>query len=119
MCIVVNYFKLGDTWYLDLPEYLETPGARDEDLERIGSFHEFLEFASSGNATSLRFEFIEQATSDADLLILSGSPGDGSGVYYHLKEFKGQNLDIELWFNQVIYHFTETPPERLYIRQVP
>jgi hypothetical protein len=117
MCCVVNYYKLGDTWYLDLPEYLEKPGAHEDDLERIGSFHDFLEIAANGKH-NLKFEINEQASGDSDLLQLSGSPGDLSGAYYHLKEFKGHHIDIELWFNQVIYYFVETPPERLFIKEL-
>lgn len=116
MCCVVNYYKLGDTWYLDLPKYLERPGANEDDLERIGSFHDFLELASEGKS-SLNFEIDDRPSDGADFLELSGSPGDGLGAYYYLKNYKGQDMDMELWFNQVIYHFVETPPERLYIKE--
>jgi hypothetical protein len=117
MCVIVNYYKLGDIWYLDLPEYLEKEGSHEEDLERVGAFHDFLEHASQGKHT-LKFQFDKQTSEDADVLQLSGSPGDDSGAYYYLKEFKGHPIDAELWFNQVIYHFVETPPEKLYIKEL-
>lgn len=117
MCIEVNYYKIGSRWYLDLPEYLEKPDAHEEDLERIGSFRDFLELASGGNSV-LKFEINEESSAGADLLQLSGTPGDDAGAYYLLKNFNGKQLDIELWFNQVIYHFVDTPPENLYIKQL-
>ena len=117
MCIIVNYYKLGDTWYLDLPEYLEKEGTYEEDLERIGSFHDFLELAAQGKQ-ALRFEIDEQPKEAASLLQLTGVTGDDEGAYYHLKEFNGEQVDLELWFNRVIHHFVETPPGQLYIRQL-
>jgi hypothetical protein len=117
MCIVANYYKLGNTWYLDLPEYLQKPGAHEEDLERIGAFHDFLEIASDGKPV-VKLEITNESSDNADILQLSGFPGDDSGAYYYLKEFNGQHIDLELWFNQVIYHFVEKPPEKLYIKQL-
>jgi hypothetical protein len=117
MCAIVTYYKLGGNWYLDLSGYLEKEGACEEDLERIGSFADFLELAAEGRS-SLQFEITDKVSEDADILQLSGSAGDDSGAYYHLEQFRGQPVDIELWFNRVLYHFVDTPPERLYIRQI-
>lgn len=117
MCIVVNYFKMGESWFLDLPEYLDKEGTSTEDLERIGSFREFLEIASRGK-TKLSFELNDEHSDGADILTLSGNSGENSGLYYHIHQFQGKHIDLELWFNHVIYHFVDTPPERLYIKPV-
>jgi hypothetical protein len=117
MCAILTYYKLGGSWYLDLPGYLDKEGAHEEDLERIGSFADFLELAAAGRS-SLQFEITDKASEDADVLEQSGSAGDDAGSYYHLQQFRGQDVDIELWFNRVLYHFVDKSPERLYIRQI-
>jgi hypothetical protein len=116
MC-VINYYKLGPKWFLDLPEYLETKGTSPEDLERIGSFHDFLQWCSQDKDEvffDLRFDFFE----GADILQLTGNSGGRTGAYYHIDGLNGKELNMELWFNSVTYHFCESFPERIYIKQI-
>jgi len=117
MCIVVSYYKLGDSWYLDLPEYLEQGAASEGDLERIGAFRDFLELASEGKS-SVKFQIDNQPSAGADVLELAGFTGGRSGAYYCIKQFREKKVDLELWFNQVIYHFVDMPPEKLYIKEL-
>jgi hypothetical protein len=117
MHAVISYYKIGGIWYLDLPEYLEKQGSHEEDLEGIGSFHDFLELAADGKS-HIRFEITAQSSTDTDLLQLTGSSGSNSGAYYSLHKYRGQTVDLELWFNKVIYYFVQSPPEKLYIREL-
>lgn len=115
MC-TISYYKVGNQWFLDFPEYLEQGTA--EDLERIGSFHDFLELAAAGQST-VHFKMAVTPFEGADLLILVGSSGEQTGGYYYLQSFQGKPLDIELWYNGVIYQFTQKElPQKLYIQQL-
>ncbi|MGN6164634.1 MAG: DUF6717 family protein [Flavisolibacter sp.] len=115
MC-TISYYKVGNQWFLDFPEYLEQGTA--EDLERIGSFHDFLELAAAGQST-VHFKMAVKPFEGADLLILVGSSGEQTGGYYYLQSFQGKPLEIELWYNGVIYQFTQKElPQKLYIQQL-
>jgi hypothetical protein len=114
MC-VVSYYKLGGQWFLDLPDYLQQ--GCGSDLERIGSFHDFLQFTAAGKP-NVSFEFGLHPFEGADELVLLGSSGEQTGGYYHLHSFQGTVLDLELWFNNVLYYFINntTLPPYLYIK---
>ena len=111
-----TYYKLGRRWYLDLPEYIEQ-GGNPDDLERIGAFHEFLEFAAKGE-TTLAFQMDVQPFADADCLELTASTGERSGGYYHLGFFEGQAVDLELWINTVIFFVQPSLPQRIYLKKI-
>jgi len=117
MC-VVSYYKLGGQWFLDLPDYLQQGSAAD--LERIGSFHDFLQL-TAGERHNVSFEINLHPFEGADELVLLGSSGEQTGGYYHLHCFRGVVLDLELWFNNVLYYFLNntTLPPRLYIKHLP
>ena len=110
----VAYYKIGTKWYLDLPEYLEKGDA--DDLERIGSFHDFLEMVSDKNDL-VKFEMDTEPFEGADELKLIASTSKKSGGYYYINSLHGKKIDLELWFNSVIYYRQATLPEKIYIRQ--
>ena len=111
MC-TITYYKMGRQWFLDLPDYSGHP----DDLERIGSFHEFLELAARGE-TTLAFNMDIVPFEGAAVLDLTGSSGDQSGGYYHLSLFEEQPVDLELWYNKVIYFFYKELPPRLFLKR--
>lgn len=113
----VTYYKLGHRWFLDLPEYIHD-GGDPEQLERIGAFHDFLEWAARGE-TTVAFYMDEQPFEGADTLELTGSSGDRTGGYYHLHSFEGTPVDFELWYNSLLYIQHGSLPPRLYIRRAP
>jgi hypothetical protein len=113
----VTYYKMGTQWFLDLPDYLDK-GGDSENLERIGSFCDFLEYAAEGQNTVV-FHMDVNPFDGADVLELTGSTGDNSGGYYHISSLNGRMVDFELWFNTIIYEGQKTLPEKIYIRKVP
>jgi hypothetical protein len=113
----LTYYKMGNRWFLDLPEYIEHGGDSD-DLERVGAFHDFLEMVAEGE-TTLVFQLDGHPFEGADVLELTGSTGGGTGGYYHLKTFEGREIDMELWFN-IIFHINQQGLlPRYYIKRVP
>lgn len=111
---VATYYKIGATWFLDYPEYLENEGDI-EDLERIGGFGEFLELAAHGASTvNLQIDYVP--FDGADVAELTGSSGEHSGAYYHLHTFQGQPVHIEIWLNDMIYINHKQPPEKIFFK---
>lgn len=117
MC-VLSYYKLGNNWFLDLPDYLEKPGAYADDLECIGSFHDFLEWLASGRE-AIRLQISTERFDGAEVLVLTGDTGDQSGGYYYIGTFDQTTVDLELWVNRVIYFFVDKLPEHLFVKPLP
>jgi hypothetical protein len=111
----VTYYKFGSKWFIDCPDYIDKGGNAD-DLEKIGSFHEFLEFASQGETTVV-FLLNETPFDHADVLERTGFSGDDTGGYYQITSFNSQPVDFELWFNEVCITEKQHLPERFYIRK--
>lgn len=111
----VTYYKFGNLWFVDCPEYLEK-GGKAENLEKIGSFHDFLEFVAQGE-TTLVFHMSDAPFDDSDILERTGCSGDGSGGYYQISSFKNVPVDFEIWFNDVLLSSFGRFPERLYINK--
>lgn len=110
-----TYYKMGNHWFLDLPEYIEKGGDSD-DLERVGAFHDFLEMISAGE-TTLVLQLDTQPFEGASVLELTGSAGPGTGGYYHLHTFEGRIFDFEIWFNILSSLELHGLPPRLYIKR--
>jgi hypothetical protein len=113
---MVTYYKFGNRWFLDLPEYIEQ-GGDEEDLERVGAFHDFLELAAQGEDTVV-FQIDTQFFDGADSAVLTGSSGENTGGYYRITSFNDQPVDFELWFN--LFHFIKQPelPQMVYFKQI-
>ena len=109
----LTYYKLGRQWFLDLPEYADNP----EDLERIGSFRDFLDMAAEG-ATTLHFRISAEKFEGANVLTFTGSSGAQTGAYYHLEQYEGRPVDMELWYNKVLYRYSPEAPQKLYLKRI-
>lgn len=111
---IATYYKIGASWFLDHPEYLENEGDI-EDLERIGGFHDFLELAANGSST-VHLQIDYQPFEGADVARLSGTSGDQSGAYYLIPTFHGKPVNIEVWINNMIYMNQKQLPEKIYFK---
>lgn len=112
----VSYYKLGSRWYLDAPEYLEQGGS-EEDLECVGAFGDFLELAAEGGITVV-LQLDAEPFEGSDHFDLVGSSGNKSGGYYRLRSFRGQEMDLELWFNTMIYLQHARLPQTIFVKRV-
>lgn len=101
---------------MDLPEYIDQGGDPD-DLERIGAFHDFLEQAAAGQ-TTVAFLMDTQPFEGADRAELTGSSGGKSGGYYYIPSFEGKPVDLELWFNTVLYIIQPELPQQVYFKKI-
>lgn len=112
----VTYYKFGNRWFLDLPEYIERGGDPD-DLERIGAFHDFLEIIA-GDKGTVNFLMDNQPFEGADYFELVGSSGGNSGGYYRAHFFNGEPMEMELWFNTLLYFSSSEMPEKIYFKKI-
>jgi hypothetical protein len=112
----VTYYKFGNRWFIDLPEYVEQ-GGDAEDLERIGAFHDFLELAAAGETTVI-FQMDVQPFEGAEVAELTGTSGGNTGGYYHLSYLEGKPVDVELWFNTILYVDQTELPEKIYFKKM-
>lgn len=110
--LTVTYYKIGGRWYLDAPEYLKEGGNPDA-LERIGNTYDLLEYAALGRS-SVQLLLHTEPFEGAEEAILVESTGEKSGGRYWLHTFKGQVVDIELWINELIYHYHKELPAKIY-----
>ena len=113
---IVTYYKFGSRWYMDFPAFIEK-GGDPEDLERIGAFHDFLEYASQGKSTVV-FEISAQPFEGADEAILTGTSGGNSGGYYSITSFNNKPMEFELWLETNLYIHQEELPKSVYFKQV-
>lgn len=112
----VNYYKIGNRWYLDYPPHIEA-GGDPEELERIGYFHEFLEHVAGGDSFVV-FLMSTEPFEDADVMTFTGSSGDNTGGYYYIERFQNKVLGYELWMNTILYHQQQELPEKIFIKRV-
>lgn len=112
----VTYYKIGKRWYLDAPDYIAHGGEAD-DLERIGAFHDFLELAAEG-ASTVVFSMDTGAFDEADFFELVASSGGQTGGHYRLYSFQGRPVDLEVWFNAMIFTDQTTLPQRIYFKKI-
>lgn len=112
---ILTYHKFGGKWFLDYPEYLES-GGEEEDLERIGGYRKLLELVSEDNQNAsllISFEPFE----GGEEAVLTGSSGGHSGGYYQLRRFMGQEVELELWVNKMIYRCCDDLPRRFFLKK--
>lgn len=112
----VSYYKIAGRWYLDASGYADA-GVKEEHLESIGAFHDFLELAADGGSTVV-FHMDAKPFDGADRFDFVDSSGGDSGGYYYIGSFRGQQVDLELWFNTMIYIGRTAMPKTIYFRRV-
>lgn len=112
----VTYYKFGNRWFLDMPEFLEK-GGDEEQLERFGAFHDFLDWMAAGEETLL-FHMDSAPFEGADVFELVGSSGGHTGGYYRLTSYQGQPVEYELWFNTLLYLTQASLPAKIFFKKV-
>lgn len=112
----VIYYKLGDRWYVDLPDYVEEDRNLD-DLERVGAFHDFLDFAAEGQQEVV-FHMDLSPFEGADVFEYMGAAGENMGAYYQVRTFDGRPVDFELWSNEVLNWTYGRPPEKIFFKRI-
>lgn len=111
----ITCYQMGTRWFLDLPDFVDGDNDPD-DLERVGSFCDLLELAADGTSTVV-FQLDSRPFDGADVLELSGTSGGDTGAYYHLRFFKGNPVDLELWLDGPMLQNPHEPPQQMFIKK--
>jgi hypothetical protein len=108
----VTYYKIAGRWYLDNPDYLEK-GGNPDNLERIGVVYDLLEQAAQGRS-SVQLVLDTKPFEGAEEAVLIESSGAHTGAHYLLHSISGQRVDLEIWINELIYHYHDELPPTIY-----
>jgi len=110
--LTVNFYKIANRWYLDNPEYVAMGGTPDS-LECIGSLADLLELAAAGKS-AVQLVLHTEPFEGADEAVLTNTSGEQSGAYYHVTILNGQEVEAEVWVNQLIYYYYPELPKKIY-----
>jgi len=111
-----KFYKTGDEWFVDLPEYLEKGGSH-ADLQMVEGADEMLEIMSDGQKRVM-VKISNTRFDDADLLVLKEKCElpKGGGIYL-MKEFEGKKIDLKLWLCKVIDFVFGEIPTQLFVKR--
>jgi hypothetical protein len=107
-----KFNKEGGSWYIVLPDY---PGPK-ADLQMVAGADTMLDVMAQGKE-SVELLVSETPVSFFDELVKLDKNDLGSGAYYNLQNYQGQELNHEMWLCDVTkFIFGDFPP-RLFIKQ--
>ena len=104
-----KFYKTGGEWFVDLPEYLEKRGIK-EDLQMIEGADKMLEIISNGEEEVI-LSMSKENFRNADVLILKekSENSKGGGIYF-MEQFENKKIDLTIWLCKVIeFAFGEIP----------
>jgi len=111
-----KFYKNGEEWYIDLPDYLEAGGSIGE-LQMIEGADIMLDVIAGTDDTVTLFISTEMFEG-ADVLILKEKcdPIKGGG-YYFLAEFEGRTLNQLMWLCGVTAYVLGDIPPNIYLKR--
>ena len=106
-----KFYKTGDEWFVELPEYLEQGGSQ-ADLQMVEGADEMLEIMSEGEPEVI-VRMLNERFDGADILILKEKCElPKAGGMYLMEQFEGKKIDLILWLCKVTeFVFGELPPQ--------
>lgn len=110
--LTLTYYKIGTQWFLDNPEFIDA-GGHPSELECIGGLAELLDQAACGQI-SVQLIVDLQPFVGADEACLVDTSGEDTGAYYRVKLLNGQELDLDIWFSDMIYRYFPVLPSKIY-----
>jgi hypothetical protein len=111
-----KFIKTGNSWYIDLPEYLEQ-GGNPGDLQMVDGADKMLDMMAGENE-AVELMIGKETFEGADMLILTEKcePYIGGG-YYLMKEYDGQKINQRMWLCAVTeFVFGDIPPKIFVMR---
>jgi predicted RNase H-like HicB family nuclease len=106
----IRFYKESDNrWYADLPDF---PGLKAE-LEMVCGADTMLEYFAEGeNVVRMHFELNHYEGSD--IITLKEQHDEGAGATYHLKTYRGIDLNLDLWLCDVTKFVFGYFPKNIY-----
>ena len=127
----MGFYKENNLWFADIPEFLEQGLGMKANLLMVDGSDRFLDFLSN-NGTSVRIQLSTQPFEGSEAMLrkiniglnrailesVGHAPVD-YGAYYHVKSYKDQVLNHQLWLCPVTeYVFAGEYPNEIYIKVV-
>ena len=111
--LAFHFYKIAGEWFLDDPDYLEA-GGDPANLEVVDGMKDLLEFVAK-DRSAVKLVAALEPFEEAEEMVLIGSSGGNSGGYYWLQSLKGQVVEQEFWVNELIYHYFNQLPTKMYV----
>jgi hypothetical protein len=112
---IYTFKKEAGSWYIDLPEYLET-GGRKTDLEMVDGADELLDLLAR-REKKVSLEMDVQPFENADVLeLVHLCEAPKGGGYYKLDSYRSRPLNKEIWLCDVALFVFGDLPEKIYIK---
>lgn len=111
------YKEKNDLWYVDLPEYIESGGTK-EDCQMVAGADDWLDVLSQGESRvvleiqTVPFDGANSLTMD-ELL----TDAFGYGAYYKVEKYNGVDYpDLSIWLCPVTVYVFGEYPKTIYYR---
>jgi hypothetical protein len=112
-----TFLKEEDKWYIDLPDYLEQ-GGRKEDLKMVAGTDDLLTLIARGKK-QVTVTMDTQPFEGADVLgLIELCDQPMGGGYYIMYKCRGREINKRMWLCDVTLFVFGDIPERIYIRKV-
>ncbi len=112
-----KFIKENNSWYIDLPEYIEKGGSKS-DLQMVEGADTMLDMISEGNEeVSLVISETEFLNSTKLTLIEKCDPYVGGG-YYLFPGWKGIEFNKQIWLCAVTEYVFGKIPETIFIAEM-
>jgi len=112
---ILNFYKeSSNKWYVDLPEW---PGEKAA-LEMVAGADTMLDYMAEG-ANKVRMYFSLEPFDGCDKLEFIRLATDiGEGAYYKFKDFRGIEINLEMWLCDVTTFVFDGFPKILYVTSI-
>jgi hypothetical protein len=112
-----KFYKKGDNWFIDLPDFLLGGGSID-DLQMIDGADKMLDLISeNGNSVLLYISSFPFDEADELILIEKCDPFVGGGNYL-LKSFEKKEVNKTIWLCQVTEFVFGQIPSKIFFKKV-
>jgi hypothetical protein len=111
------YRDEDNRWYINLPEFIEQGGSKEE-LEMVSGADTFLHILSSGS-DKVSLLISNQPFIDSEQLHLDYTDPDNplEGAYYWLLEYKKETFSLKIWLCSVTLFVLGEYPDVIYFKQ--
>jgi hypothetical protein len=110
----IRFYKEGDLWYADLPEYIAAGGTK-EDCLMVEGADTWLNFLADGDEVTLKVSAMERLK---EMLIRECDLGM-EGAWYYADKYKGIVIYHDIWLCPVtLFVFDGVYPQKIYYEKV-
>jgi len=111
------FIKEHGRWYIDLPEYLES-GGKKEDLDMEGGADDLLHFLARGkNKVVVRLD-TEPFPGCESLTLIAHCDTPRGGAYYLMANCRGKAVNKKMWLRDISLFVFGDMPEIIFVKNI-